>query len=355
MSSYLGWLRTVLEPTIETLRDDGSLFVHCDWRASHHIRVLLDELMGAGNFRNEIIWNYRRWTGARTNLQRLHQTIFYYAKSSSHQPVIPLVEYSPTTNIEQIWQARTRDERNVTVYDEVDGQPRNNGSKKGVPLGDVWEIPYLNPKAKERVGYPTQKPLVLLERIIELASEPGDLVLDPCCGSGTTVIAAHLLERNAIGIDKSLNAIQIANHRLEDPIRSPSRLLSDGESFDQEATPAHQGALDLLGAHRVRRHSQLHGYLSPSGLATLGLDTEWSVPVAFIDETAGDVTEMIRALDALAGQKSADALLALGENRLPPSRGRIVCSIRPSNLTEVQEVRRDVGAWLREQEQREST
>ncbi|MFM6402275.1 DNA-methyltransferase, partial [Planktothrix sp.] len=100
--------------------------------------------------------------------------------------------------------------------------------KKGVPLSDVWEIPYLNPKAKERVGYPSQKPILLLERIIELASNPGDLILDPFCGSGTTIMAAKLLNRSAWGIDISPDAVKISKDRLETSIKSESLLLKKG-------------------------------------------------------------------------------------------------------------------------------
>lgn len=98
--------------------------------------------------------------------------------------------------IDQILQQRERDADGKSAYRRDDsGIPIANGAKRGVPLGDVWDIPYLNPKAKERVGYPTQKPILLLDRIIEIASNPEDCVLDPFCGSGTTLVAAHLADR----------------------------------------------------------------------------------------------------------------------------------------------------------------
>jgi site-specific DNA-methyltransferase (adenine-specific) len=96
-------------------------------------------------------------------------------------------------------------------------------------LNDVWEIPYLNPKAKERVGYPTQKPILLLERIIEIASDEGDIVLDPFCGSGTTLVAGKLKKRKVIGIDISEDAIALTNSRLNNPIKSESNLLLKGK------------------------------------------------------------------------------------------------------------------------------
>lgn len=109
------------------------------------------------------------------------------------------VEYSPSTNVDQILQQRTRDASGKSVYrKDINGTILSNGAKRGVPLGDVWDIPYLNPKARERVGYPTQKPILLLERIIQLSTQVGDVVLDPCCGSGTTLVAAKLLQRELL-------------------------------------------------------------------------------------------------------------------------------------------------------------
>ncbi len=114
-----------------------------------------------------------------------------------------------------------------------------------MPLSDVWEIPYLNPKAKERTGYPTQKPILLLEKIIHIATDEGDLVLDPFCGSGTTLVAAKLLGRNAIGIDSSKEAIELTKNRLINPHKTQSALLERGRdsyvNVDQDAIKLLQG------------------------------------------------------------------------------------------------------------------
>jgi len=105
-----------------------------------------------------------------------------------------------------------------------------NGAKQGVPLSDVWDIPYLNPKATERVGYPTQKPILLLERIIQLCTDEGDWVLDPFCGSGTTLVAAKLLGRNSVGVDVSSEAIEMTRQRLDNLQKTESALLAKGRS-----------------------------------------------------------------------------------------------------------------------------
>ena len=119
----------------------------------------------------------------------------------------------------------------------------------------MWHIPYLNPKAKERVGYPTQKPVLLLERIIRLASNENDLILDPFCGSGTTLVAATLLNRRSIGIDISSDAIEISQRRLAKPVRSESNLLKSGRdayrTADQEALALLKG-LDIVPVQRNR-------------------------------------------------------------------------------------------------------
>src|SRR6266576_7316412 len=127
-------------------------------------------------------------------------------------------DYSPITNIDQILQERERDENGKSAYKkDGEGKVVLGKEKKGVPLSNVWEIPYLNPKATERAGYPTQKPVLLLEQIIEIATDKGDVVLDPMCGSGTSLVAAALLERHWIGIDTEPKAIELTKARLDKP------------------------------------------------------------------------------------------------------------------------------------------
>src|SRR6266849_5748389 len=215
---YKAFLKLRIEQCRKALRDTGSIFVHCDSLASHHIRLILDEVFGPENFKSEIIWVYRRWSNAKRGLLNAHQTIYFYSKSDKFKFNVIYTDYSPTTNIDQILQERERDEHGKCAY-----KIGNNGrvvlgkEKRGVPLSNVWEIPYLNPKATERTGYPTQKPILLLEKIIEIATDKSDVVLDPMCGSGTTIVAAALLERNWIGIDIEPGAIELARVRVDNP------------------------------------------------------------------------------------------------------------------------------------------
>lgn len=228
---YAEFLKERIEIMCSLLKDTGSIFVHCDKSGEHIVRAILDQVFGSSNFQSEIIWTYKRWSNSKKGLLPSHQNIYFYSKANNFKFNSILTSYSETTNVDQILQRRTRDEHNKSVYDKDSlGNVKNGDKKKGVPLGDVWDIPYLNPKAKERVGYPTQKPLLLLEQIIKLVTEEGDIVLDPFCGSGTTCVASMLLNRNYIGIDKSQDAVELSNYRLANPIKTESNLLKKGRN-----------------------------------------------------------------------------------------------------------------------------
>lgn len=251
---YAQFLYDRILPMKALLKDSASIFVHCDRNATHIIRAILDSIFGEKNFQSEIIWTYKRWSNKRKGLMPSHQTIYFYSKSKNPRFNVIYNGYSESTNIDQILQKRARDEHNKSVYARgEDGKVITNGEKKGVPLSDVWDIPYLNPKAKERVGYPTQKPILLLERIIALTTNEGDIVLDPFCGSGSTLVAASLMKRKSIGIDVSEDAIKVSLERLEKPVRSDSNLLKKGrESYktaDQNALALLNG-LDYIPVHR---------------------------------------------------------------------------------------------------------
>ncbi|MCY4360686.1 MAG: DNA methyltransferase [Gammaproteobacteria bacterium] len=229
--AYANFLHERIIEMERALSNTGSIFVHCNKSGEHIVRAILDAVFGKNNFRSEIIWSYRRWSNSKKGLLPAHQNIYFYSKTDSFKFNTIYGPYSETTNIDQILQRRTRDAHNKAVYDvDENGDFKHSGKKNGVPLSDVWEIPYLNPKAKERVGYPTQKPLLLLGKIIEIASDQNDIVLDPFCGSGTTCVAAKLLERRYIGIDKSPEAAELAEERLSAPVKTESNLLKKGRA-----------------------------------------------------------------------------------------------------------------------------
>lgn len=256
MSAYIEFLRERIQQVARVMADNATIFVHCDRNASHYIRVLLDEVFGYERFRSEIIWTYRRWSNSKRALLPSHQTIFMYAKSDGYTFNEMRQPYSETTNLDQILQKRERNTHGKSVYaTDAQGDVILNGPKQGVPLSDTWAIPYLNPKARERTGYPTQKPLLLLERIVALASNVGDVVLDPFCGSGTTCVAASLLDRRYIGIDVSSEAVTLSEERIKNPVRSDSDVMKKGRKAYQNLPREVVALLEPMPVKLVQRNS----------------------------------------------------------------------------------------------------
>jgi site-specific DNA-methyltransferase (adenine-specific) len=262
IEDYLLLIKAVLLESKRILKSTGSVFLHCDKTASHNIRVVLDDVFGRDNFRSEIIWSYKRWSNSKKGLLNSHQVILFYSKTDDFKFNTIYADYSATTNLDQILQDRERDENGKSIYKrDTDGNPIIGKQKKGVPLSDVWEIPYLNPKAKERTGYPTQKPVLLLNQILKIATDEYDLVLDPFCGSGTTCVAAKYLKRNFIGIDISKDAVELAYSRLEQMVISESNLLNKGTADYLEKTEKELAILQNINAFPVQRNSGIDGFL----------------------------------------------------------------------------------------------
>lgn len=262
IQEYIEFIKIRLIEFKRVLSSTGSIFLHCDKKASHYLRVILDEIFGMDCFQSEIIWSYKRWSNSKTGLLNNHQNIYFYSKNKKFKFNPKFVEYSATTNVDQILQDRARNSDNKTTYKlDESGNIILGKAKKGVPLSDVWEIPYLNPKAKERTGYPTQKPILLLEQIIELVTDKGDVVLDPFCGSGTTLVAAKLLNRKYIGIDISKDAIHLTNERLENPVKTNSHLLVKGITKYNTKSDREETILKLLDAVSVQRNKGIDGFL----------------------------------------------------------------------------------------------
>ena len=263
MEEYLLFMEERLIECKRTLKDTGSIFVHCDRNASHYLKVLLDKIFGMKNFQSEIIWTYKRWSNSKKGLLNNHQVILFYSKTDRFKFNRIYTEYSETTNIDQILQERVRDKEGKAKYKtDENGNVVIGKSKKGVPLSDVWEIPYLNPKAKERVGYPTQKPVILLEQIIKLVTDEGDIVVDPFAGSGTTLVAAKILNRKYLGMDISSDAVLIAEKRLETLIKTDSFLLKKGKAAYQNLSENQLAILKSINAMPVQRNSGIDGILS---------------------------------------------------------------------------------------------
>jgi len=259
---YLAFMKARILSMKKLLKPTGSLFLHCDTSASWHLKILLDEIFGETNFRSEIIWCYKRWSNSQNGLLPNHQTIFLYSKTKNFKFNTIYGDYSPTTNIDQILQERERDKFGKAVYKKnSNGEIVSGKAKKGVPLSDVWEIPFLNPKAKERTGYPTQKPVELLERIIKISTDKGDLVLDPFCGSGTTLVSAKLLGRKFVGIDISKDAVEMAQKRLITPFKTDSTLLRVGVDSYKTKTERELKILSQFECDIVQRNRGIDAFL----------------------------------------------------------------------------------------------
>lgn len=183
---WLAWLRTRLAATLPALKPTASVLLHVDWRTCHHARILLDDLLGPDRFVNHLIWSYGLGGSSPRRFARKHDDILFYCLDPDRYwfqpPAVP---------------ATSR---------------RMRGRHKKAT--DVLDIPAINNMARERTGYPTQKPLALLELLVQACCPPRGLVLDPVCGSGTTLLAATRLGRGAVGGDLNPQAVALARSRL---------------------------------------------------------------------------------------------------------------------------------------------
>ena len=318
-----------LQELHRVLKKSGSLYLHCDPTASHYLKVLTDAIFHSGKFRNEIIWQR---TNAHNHpakgFQRLHDVIFFYNKNDDFLWNHPFVPYSEAQlkhyRADEEGEMFTGQDLTITSDDEkkrkpwrgatpppgrawghseeqrekwwgegriltrADGVPLLDGlkvylkDKKGKPLGDNWiDISRVGNTSSERLGYPTQKPLALLERIIHASSNEGDLVLDPFCGCGTAVVAAHKLHRRWIGIDITHLATSLMKGRLENSFQELNgKIEVVGIPTDIE------GARHLAQLDRFEFHCwacTLIGALPPSGSSKRGADKGIDGIINFLD------------------------------------------------------------------------
>lgn len=259
---YISWMKDRMVEVHRVLKDTGSVYLHCDSTASHYLKVMLDSIFGFGNFRNEIIWKRANSHNDPKRFGRITDTILYYGKGKEvtwNPQYTPYREEYYESHFKKDddgrwyrtvpldaprhgkgspgllydwkgkWPAKTRTwairEEKMAEYEEEGrikytrtGTPtllQYADEMPGVPLQNIWtDIPPVNPAARERVGYPTQKPESLLERIIVASSNPGDIVLDPFCGCGTTIAVAERLKRQWLGVDISPTAVNLMRRRI---------------------------------------------------------------------------------------------------------------------------------------------
>ncbi len=316
--AYLAYMVPRLLQMKVLLKPTGSIYLHCDPTASHYIKVMMDAVFGHRNFKNEIIWSYRRWPSKSKNYQTMHDVILFYVAEGGNHTFN--VEYEPPSKSylkrfkgkTQILDPETKTRK--IVVDEP---------TKGLPRRDVWELSILAGSSKERLGYPTQKPLTLLDRIIRASSNKGDVVMDPFCGCATTLEAAHNLERKWIGIDIAIHAIKrVAKQRLLDRLG-----LVEGKNFSIEGIPRNlEGSKDLWKRDKYQFQKwaveQADGFVTANKTADRGIDGR----LYFFVPPANDIESMIIEVKGGTHVSIADVRSVRGamENHGAPMAGLIV-------------------------------
>ena len=210
LDSYLRWFYETLVLLRELLAEDGSIYVHLDWHIMHYAKTVLDEVFGFDAFLNHIVWSYRRWPSVADNFQTMHDDILHYAKNPNVRRVFNIQYEPPSESYLKRFKGKTQ------VLDPESGTRKLvvDEATKGLPLRDVWDISIVAGFKSERTGFPTQKPQTLLERILSVSSNEGDLVLDCFIGSGTTAAVAEKLNRRWIACDLGRFAIHTTRKRL---------------------------------------------------------------------------------------------------------------------------------------------
>ena len=213
MMSYLTYMAQRIIEMHRVLKSTGSFYLHCDPTASHYLKIILDRIFGKDNFRNEIVWCYKEQETATNYFPKKHDIIFFYTKTEDY---IFNIQWQPHSEAQlKRYNIIKPDGR----YANMKGKLRKLG--KGSKFRDYWNIDIV--QRNERTGYPTQKPLALLYRIIEASSKKGDVVFDPFCGCATTMVASQQKERKWIGIDIADKSVDLVAGRLE----SDSGLFTD--------------------------------------------------------------------------------------------------------------------------------
>ncbi|HWB19869.1 MAG TPA: site-specific DNA-methyltransferase, partial [Phycisphaerales bacterium] len=182
---YMGFMRERVKEIHRVLKKHGVIFVHCDWRTCHHQRLMLDEIFGAEGFVNHLVWVYGLGGSSPRRFARKHDDVLFYAKGPKYFFKAPMVRAT--------------------------SQRMKGMMKKAI---DVIEVASINNMARERTGYPTQKPVELMEVLVRACCPEGGMVMDPFCGSGSTLEAAVRNGRMCIGIDRNTSAVRITKRRL---------------------------------------------------------------------------------------------------------------------------------------------
>ena len=255
--AYLAYMVIRMMECHRVLKPTGSIYLHCDPTMSHYLKVAMDCIFKEDYFRNEIIWKYGKVSNANAKkFLREHDTILFYSKSRNFQfnPQFDSVLSDRKKQLIDIgYNTKNMDgQRYLYIYDDAKVKRRESLGKLdrkdfdivkevdttvGNRITDVFEIDILNSQSSENTKYPTQKPLKLLQRIIQASSNEGDIVLDPFCGCATTCVAAERLNRQWIGIDISIKAFELVKERLTKEAADPYDLIKYQNVISLQTTP----------------------------------------------------------------------------------------------------------------------
>ncbi len=260
--AYLAYMAIRLIECKRVLKSTGGIYLHCDPTMSHYLKTAMDCAFGEDNFRNEIIWHYYNGTSnIRRAYVRKHDVILFFAKDSKlamFNEDAAREDYAPDSNFV----------KNPASYRSI-YMPNPLGKR----MHDVWRVPTINNMAKERTGYPTQKPLALLERIVEAGSEQGAMILDPFCGCATTCVAAERLERQWIGINISVKAYELVKERLTQEAADPHDLLKYRNEIHLKTAPPKR--TDLSIDYREKKFVYVVSHPSYPGEYKVGIAKNW--------------------------------------------------------------------------------
>ena len=299
MQAYLIMMATRLLQCHELLKETGSLFLHCDPTANAYLRMMLDSIFGKQNFRNEIIWHYRRWTNASKAFQRMHDSILFYAKSekakfniqtelTAHK--IKVVNRGWDSNV--VRDGKLGKVRQLLVYNAAKAAEEMKKSKydrivmrdkvdPGSALPSVWiDIPYLASGAKERSGWGTQKPVELYSRMILASTNAGDVVLDPFCGCATTLVAAENAGRQWIGIDRDQCAGEMVVQQLTKLNEGSEDWLRKVIVRDDLPVRTDAGKIPHYSKHKTYLYEKQHGKCAGCGYPkeSFALEIDHDIP-----------------------------------------------------------------------------
>ncbi|MDE0340789.1 MAG: DNA methyltransferase [Nitrospinae bacterium] len=211
MGAFMCFMAVRLLEMRRVLRPTGSIYLHCDPTASHYLKAVMDAVFGWKQFRNEIVWSYRRWPSKSRKFQTMHESLLFFVKGGGENTFN--VQHEPAS---ESYLKRFKGKTQILDPERKTRKLPVDAPTKGMPLRAVWDISFIAPASKERTGYPTQKPLALYERIIRASSNEGDIVLDPFAGCATTLVAAEKLGRQWVGMDIWERAHEVVVERLKE-------------------------------------------------------------------------------------------------------------------------------------------